>query len=114
MKFSRGVLFAVVAVIVLISVAASASTTYLLFLPKSTATIHSQAPQMTVQETVTEIAPITLTETKEQTILQTIVQTSSIYVSSQKADALNYSSGLQLELALNTSVIFEQPREENE
>ena len=69
---------------------------------------------MTVQETVTEIAPITLTETREQTLLQTVVQTSSIYVSSQKADALNYSSGLQLELALNTSVIFEQPRDENE
>lgn len=84
--------------------------TYLLLVPKSITTLPATTVTMTTQDTVTAIAPTTTT----QTTVQTVVQTSSIYLSPQAVDSLNTTSGLQLELALNTSVIFAHPVANNE
>lgn len=108
-KFSRKLTIAIVAVIVLISIVGSAASTYFLLVPKSITTVPSTIIQ-TTEQLITAVLPTTVT----QTTIETITQTSSIYLSPEEADVLNQSSGLQLELATNVSVIFANPQSQNE
>ncbi len=109
MKFSRSAPLAV-AIIILISILGSAASTYILFIPKSITTLPASTITETTQDIVTAVVPTTLTQIQ----VQTVVQTSSIYLSPEEVESLNSTSGLQLELATNVSVIYTHPQFPNE
>jgi len=101
---------AVVAIIVLITVLGSATSTYFLFVPKSITTLPASTVTQTTQQLVTALVPTTVT----QTAVETVVQTSSIYLSPEQVEYVNQVTGLQLQLATNVSVIFSNPHFKNE
>jgi len=110
MKFSRALLVVVIVIVVLISIMGSAVSTFFLFVPRSITTLPASTITETTQDTVTAVAPTTVT----QTLVKTIVQTSSIFLSPEEVQSLNSTSGLQLELATNVSVIYVHPQFPNE
>jgi len=110
LRVSRGAILAVIAMIAIVSIVGSAASTYYLFLPKSITTLPASTITQTTAETITAIAPTTTT----QTLVQTITSTSSILLGPLEVDSLNYSTGLELELATNASQIFSNPRSPNE
>jgi hypothetical protein len=109
-KFSRELTIAVVALIILIAISGSAASTYFLLVPKSITTLAGSTATQTTVSLVTALVPTTTT----QTTVETVVETSSIYLSPEAAEYTNQTSGLELELATNVSVIFAKPQFSNE
>jgi len=92
--------------IAIVSIVGSAASTYYLFLPKSITTLPASTITQTMEDTVTAIAPLT--------VIQTVTQSTTILLSSMEINMLNNSTGLELDLATNTSLIFSNPSSDNE
>ena len=102
---------ATIIVIVLVSVAGTAATTYLLFLPRNITTQLSTITDTTISN-VTEIAPVTTTQV--DLVTSTKTSTSVEELSPVATSYFNRSSGLTFQLAMNTSTVFVNPLSVNQ